>query len=475
MNEKFQHTKIIFTIGPTTSDESTLKKLIKLNANICRINMAHASHDWVSQIINTTRKISKKFNKSIAHMIDIKGPEVRTGFLDNPIQLKENSLFDFIVNEKKIKNRNILIQSVAINYSNIDKDLAVGSIILVDNGLLHFELLEKRLGYLRCRVLISGVLKSYRHINLPGTIVKIPSITNKDEEDIKLGVKLKIEFFALSFVREANDVVKLRKKLQFYNSKAKIIAKIEDQSAIKNLDSIITASDGIMIARGDLGIECPYEELPIIQKKAIRKSILFNKPVIVATHMLESMINFPVPTRAEVSDVANAVLEQADAIMLSGETATGKYPVQCVQTMNKIALKMELIGEMQCIPLNKLKHPKEKIIRSAIVLAKDLKLSNILIFTSSGHLAQILSSMRPNGIAIYAFTNNLLLYKQLLLLWGVKPFYLEFYQNSETTISKAIKLLKEEKYIKSKDWQVIITNILTSQDIVDSIQLRKIE
>ena len=347
MKNPYRHTKIIFTIGPSTESDEMLEKMIEGGVNICRINMAHASHDWTRDTMNRIRMISQKIGREIAIMMDIKGPEIRTCALDEPIQLKKGMRVDLSTEENCPYQDEDGLLAIGVNYTSLIEDLKKGNQVHVDNGLLKFEVIGKTDKRIQCEVLIGGELTSRRHINLPGVKVKLPAITKKDRTDVEVGTELKVDQFALSFVREATDVKILREHMNKVGSKARIIAKIEDQSAISNLEEIIEASDGIMIARGDLGIECPYEELPIIQRSTIKKCLEMGKRVIVATHMLESMIKHPVPTRAEITDVSNAVFEQADCIMLSGETTIGKYPLECVQVFERIALRIRKIGRRQ--------------------------------------------------------------------------------------------------------------------------------
>jgi len=327
----------------------------------------------------------------------------------------------------------------------------------------------------KCKVIIPGPLGNRRHINLPGVYVKLPSLTKKDQGDVDVGVELNIDFYALSFVREPNDIIKLKDYLESKGSEGKVIAKIEDQQAITNLDEIIKTADGLMVARGDLGVECSFEELPAIQSKAIKISINETKPVIVATQMLESMIESPMPTRAEISDIANAVREQADCIMLSGETTIGKYPVECVNTMNRIASCIEAEEDLDPARLRTdivLRLPKSKMLRSAAQLAIDLDAA-IVVFTRKGLFAQKLAALRPQ-IPIYAFTDQPTLFKQLLLLRGIEPFFMDFHNDHEATIQKAFSTLKEKKWSFTGDPIVVVTKMYAGEELIDTTQIRTI-
>lgn len=311
--------------------------------------MAHANHEWTRMIIRRIREVSKRVGREIAIMMDIKGPEIRTGDVSSPIELKAGEIFDFTIRPGAAQDSSEEVRSVDVNYKDLVNDIRVGDTVLVDNGLIRLEVLEKQNTRIRCRVLIPGELKSRRHINLPGVKVNLPSLTEKDKTDLAVGLIEGIDFVALSFVREAADIQLLRDVLHRYKSRAGIIAKIEDQSAIANLDEIVRTTDALMVARGDLGIECPFEELPIIQRRAVRMCFDYGKPVIIATHMLESMIASPMPTRAEITDVANAVYEKADCVMLSGETTIGRYPLECVQILDKIARRIESEGPFELL------------------------------------------------------------------------------------------------------------------------------
>lgn len=474
MKTKYRHTKIIFTIGPATEKLEVLQELIEKNVDICRLNMAHASREWTDATIKRIRKASEKAGRNIAIMMDIKGPEIRTGTIDGPWELKKNELIDIYMHEKLPKPEEGKPRAISVNYPGMIHDVKEGDTILVDSGLIRLKILSKENDHLKCKVLIPGPLTSKRHINLPGVKVNLPALTDKDKEDIKVGVKEGIAFFALSFVREAKDVEELRRYLKRLKSEAKIIAKIEDQSGIKNLEAIIEASDGVMVARGDLGIECPFEELPTIQKHIVKLSVNKAKPVIVATHMLESMIHAPIPTRAEVSDVAQAVYEQADAIMLSGETSVGKYPVDCIETMKTIASYVENTAPKRYNEKFVLNKPKNKMLRSAVVLAQDIGNTGILVFTKSGKSVQKLASLRPTRCPLYAFTDDFMVSKQLRLIWGVEPFLIDFLDNKAETIERAIETLKQGKYIAKKDNLIIMTSITVNGQSVNTIQLKEI-
>jgi pyruvate kinase len=303
----------------------------------------------------------------------------------------------------------------------------------------------------------------------------MPSITEKDRHDIELGISLGLDFIALSFVRERKDIVELREMLSARDSDAKITARIEDEQAVVNLVDLIDAADGIMVARGDLGIECPYEELPIIQRRTVKACIRYGKPVIVATHMLESMIENPMPTRAEVTDVANAVYEQTDSVMLSGETTVGKYPLECLEVLNRIAQRIERSGGAGYAEKVELADERQKIVRSAVVMANELKAKGILVFTRYGHMAQYTSWLRPEHSAIFAFTNSERIRNQLNLYWGVMPNVIQFSEDPEVTILRAQQSLLERDLLAKGDQVVIISDILARDRLINAVQMRIVE
>jgi pyruvate kinase len=473
MRRPFQHTKITFTLGPASESEEMLAKLILEGVDLCRLNMAHANHEWTRASIRRVKSVCQKIGRHIAIMMDVKGPEIRTGDLAVPIELEMGQTLDFITDQGAAVGDGV--SAVGVNYRDFPRDVAVGKTVLVDSGLIRLEVLETHPSRVRCRVTVPGKLTSRRHLNLPGAKVNLPAVTQKDRNDIEVGIAEGVDFFALSFVREANDIDMLRRFLSEHKSTARIIAKIEDQSAIANLDEIITAADGLMVARGDLGIECPFEDLPIIQHRAVNQCIIHRKPVIVATHMLESMILSPVPTRAEVSDIATAVREQADCIMLSGETTSGKYPLECVQTMKRIVARIELEGDMPLAPPPLLKTHKDRLLSAAARLAQEDHHSGIVVFTRNGNLPAVLSALRPRHCPIYAFTDDEIVFRQLLLHWGVEPFLIEFSKDYEQTILNAFDYLKRREWVQIKDWLVVVTNVIMGEKLIDTIQFREVE
>jgi len=469
-----RRTKIVFTLGPASQSEEMLEKLIVTGGvDIARLNMAHGNHEWTRAVIRRIRAVSKKVGREIAIMMDIKGPEIRTGDVEAPIELKVGETFDFTVKPGS-REGDEEIRSVNVNYQDIVNDIHIGDIVLVDSGLMRFEVLDKKDNHIRCKVLTPGALSSRRHINLPGVKVNLPSFTEKDRLDTLMGIEEGIDFVALSFVREAKDIHQLREFLANNKSKAKIIAKIEDQTAIANLDAIIEATDSLMVARGDLGIECPLEDLPVIQRRAVKACFNHGKPVIIATHTLESMISSPVPTRAEITDVANAVYEKADCVMLSGETTVGKYPLECVGVLDKISRRIEQEGPLDFAEPDHVTTDKIKLLHSAVLLAHQIPGSMLLTFTRQGVIAAGMAALRPARAPIFAMTNSVETLRQLRILRSVEPFLLNLDTEPNLTIENAIALLQKEGRVKSGDKLIVATDILAADRLFDSVQLRTV-
>ena len=462
-------TKIICTLGPATESAEVLHAMITAGANIFRLNMSHATHDWVRVIVPRIRAIAKELDVVVGILMDTQGPAIRTGDLPTKLNLKVGDAFEFTVRGTVSEESH----SVGVNYDGLIDDISVGDTVLVDNGNIHMKVLTKEGNRICCEVLTSGVMGSRRHINLPGVKVNLPPLTEKDLADVAVGAEMHVDFVALSFCREPADIDALRKVLREHDSNARIIAKIEDQLAVKNIDGIIQKTDVVMVARGDLGIECPMEELPIIQRLIVKRCLEQGVPVIVATHMLESMISNPVPTRAEITDVANAVFEQADAIMLSGETTTGKYPVKCVEVMDTVARRIERSGGAGYSDNAILNSDRQKAVRSAVSLANSLPDSKIVIFTRRGTMADYVSNLRPNS-PIYAFSSTYEVCRKLIINWGTIPHYLSFDPNPGRTIGAAINTLVEEGLAREGDHLVIVSDMLAGEERFDTIQLRVI-
>lgn len=463
-----RRTKIISTLGPATDSAEMIGKLIDAGVNVFRINMSHAPHDWVRRVVRDIRAVSEEKKKFIGIMMDTQGPAIRTGDLGVPLDLQPGQKFTLTVRGE----RDLEQHSVDVNYENFVNDISVGDVVLIDNGAIEMKVLNKTGNKVECEVLTEGKLGSRRHINLPGVKVSLPALTAKDIKDVKLGLELSVDFIALSFVREARDLMQLR---ELFEDKQPpfVIAKIEDQEAIKNLEAIVAESDGIMVARGDLGIEIPYEELPIVQRRIVKTCLRIGRPVIVATHMLESMIDSPMPTRAEVTDVANAVFEEADAIMLSGETTVGKYPLKCIEVFDRIASRIERSGSAQYHESAVLETPRQKLVKSAVVMANELKAAAMLVFTRHGSMARYAGWMRPHYSPIYAVCDNHVCANELTMSWGVTSFVMPFdFIDPQNTVETALKNLTEQGRLCQGDTVVIIGAISVGTEIVDAVQMR---
>ncbi len=469
VNKSRRKTKIIATLGPATESGEVLRSLLEAGVSVFRLNMSHSPHDAAARLIYAVRSISTELNRPISLMLDTQGPAIRTGDLPTKLDLKVGDSLTLAVRGHKPEE----VFSVDTNYDDLVKHINVGDVVLVDNGVIQMAVKEKSEFLLRCEVLTPGSLGSRRHVNLPGVRVNLPAITEKDWADIRFGLESSVDWIALSFVREAADVRQLRNFLATQKkNNVNIIAKIEDQFALANLDKIIQEADGIMVARGDLGIECPYEEMPMIQRRIVKKCLAARKPVIVATHLLESMINSPLPTRAEITDVANAIYEQADAVMLSGETSVGRYPLQCVQVLDRVARRTELSGNIGFQAQITLASERDNLVASAIHLADQTKADGVAVFTRQGHLASLCAALRPRWSPVFAFTPDARLARRLRLRYALEPIVLPFSEQPMETIHEAEKVLLERNFLASGAKVVFITDILDQGQRISSVQVR---
>lgn len=463
-------TKIICTIGPATESLDMLTRLYHAGMNVVRLNMSHGDHASHARVIAAVRELNASVQYPVALALDTQGPEIRTGALPQDLQLHEGDVITVNVRS----GENVEETSFQINYEDLLEAVDPGDRITVDNGLINLEVLEKKERALRCRVVDGGTLKSRRHVNLPGIKVNLPAITNKDKRDILFGIEQGIDYVALSFVREASDVLQLRQLFAEQGADTiKIIAKIEDQEGVKNLESIIDAADGIMVARGDLGVEIPMEKLPSVQRKIVRLCAEKGKRVIVATHLLESMITNPLPTRAEVTDVANAVYEEVDAIMLSGETTVGKYPVRCVEFLDRIARETELSRGLRFYENLRSDIDKQHLAASAVQLAESLQVPAIVVITRRGVMANYVANCRPRYAEIHAFTDDARTCQQLALNYATFAHRIELHGNAEAMLLQAFAKLREQHAMSAEAKVVVVSDILAA-DGVDAVQVRKI-
>lgn len=447
-------TKIVATVGPACDTYEKLLELVKAGVNIFRLNFSHGTHENKAQIIEHIRAINSKEPYNISILADLQGPKLRVGEIENGALLIEpGDILTFTSKEKVVGTK----EKIYVSYPNLHEDVEVGNKIMIDDGKLEVVVTEiTKAGDVKVKVTYGGMLLPKKGVNLPDTKISLPALTEKDLIDLDFIIGQKVDWVALSFVRKAEDIIDLKRRLTEANSKSKVIAKIEMPSALVDLRNIILESDGVMVARGDLGVELPVEKVPMAQRDIIRKCIHRAKPVIVATQMMESMIDRVKPNRSEITDVANAVLEGADAVMLSGETATGKHPALVVETMRKIILEVERTEyrynrEEDLKPLpHSPSFLSDAIIYNGCKLAKDTRAEALIGMTQSGYTAFVLSSYRPYS-PLYIFTKEKTLVNQLSLSWGVRAFFYDEEESLDDIMFDQIKILKERGFLKTGD------------------------
>jgi pyruvate kinase len=444
-------TKIVATVGPACDTYDKLLELVKAGVNIFRLNFSHGTHENKAQIISYIKEMNKKEPYNIAILADLQGPKLRVGEIENgALPIEPGDILTFTSKEKVVGNK----EKIYVSYPNLHEDVEVGNKILIDDGKLEVVVTEiTKGGDVKVRVTYGGTLLPKKGVNLPDTNISLPAMTEKDIADLDFIIDQEVEWVALSFVRKAEDIVDLKRRLAERNSKSKVIAKIEMPSALVDLRNIVVESDGVMVARGDLGVELPVEKVPMAQRDIIRKCIHRAKPVIVATQMMESMIDRVKPNRSEITDVANAVLEGADAVMLSGETATGKHPALVVETMRKIILEVERTEYRYNREEDLKPQPhspsflSDAVCYNACKLANDTTADALIGMTQSGYTAFVLSSYRPKSL-LYVFTKEKTLVNQLSLSWGVRAFFYDEEESLDDIIFDQINILKERGFIK---------------------------
>ena len=452
-------TKIVCTIGPASESFETLKELMSLGMNVCRLNFSHGNHEEHLKRIENIKKAREELKLPVAIMLDTKGPEIRLGdFSVEQIQLSIGDTFTLTTREVLGDQ-----SQVSVSYKDLPKDVHIGGHILIDDGLVNLKIVDITDTDIITEVLNYGILKSRKGVNVPGAKINLPSITEKDYEDLVFGIENGIDFVAASFIRKADDVINIRKILEENGGgDIQIISKIESQEGVDNLAEILNASDGIMVARGDLGVETKTELMPLVQKDIIRKANMSGKPVITATQMLDSMIRNPRPTRAEVTDVANAIIDGSDAIMLSGETAAGSYPVEAVRVMSEIAMSTENSKDFK--DSTKVRttwvdgYTTSSISHATRDLAEQLGASAILTATTTGSTSRAVSRLRPN-MRIIAATYDESVMRKLALSWGVYPVISEMCDSTDEVIDKSIKAGLEENLVKQGDLIVITAGV----------------
>lgn len=447
----FNRTKVIATIGPSCSDKNTLERMIESGVDVFRLNFSHGTHQEHKQAINTIRQINRENKLHVCILADLQGPKLRIGHVTGEhAYLKAGKEVVFSTKEQDSSS-----ETLYINYPQFPKDVAIGDKVLVDDGKIELEVTDTdRDATIKTKVVLGGYISSNKGVNLPDTEVSLPSLTNKDRSDLAFSLEQEVEWIALSFVRSPDDVIELQEIIQQEGKFSKVIAKIEKPAAVQRLDEIIDVSDGIMIARGDLGVEIPTEELPLVQKRILEKSINDAKPVIIATQIMESMIENPKPTRAESSDVANAVLDRADALMLSAETSIGKYPVAVIEHMEKVINEVEEKGNIYnyTTPISEDEDSflSDAICQNSVHLANQVSAQAIIGMTKSGYTAFKTSSHRPRT-SIFIFSHNTMLLNTLSLVWGVRSFYYDRFISTDQTFEDVIDILKKENFLESGD------------------------
>ena len=469
LRRNFRQTKIVCTLGPSSESSECIEQLARAGMNVVRLNMSHGNRQSHLQAIRRVQQLNQRLNHPIALLLDLRGPAIRTGERRGHLNLEVGQEFSVSVTPNEDPEE----KSIHVDYEDMVHQLKAGDRITVDNGLINLQVLETREHDLRCRVLDGGTLGSRKHINLPGVRINLPSISDQDKEDIHFAIEHDVDFLALSFVRSAEAVREAQQIIDAAGRHhAQLIAKIENQEGLDNLDEIIDAADGLMVARGDLGVEVEFEHLPVAQRDMVRKCAIAGKPVIVATHLLESMLDSPMPTRAEVTDVANAVYEQVDALMLSGETATGKHPVRCVEVLDRIARRIEKEDGLGFHVDREPGSVREHLARSACRLADSLRSRAIVVITRRGLLGQLVGSFRPRGAIIYAFTNTNTARRTLWLSRSVVPFGLELSSDPEKTVAAAFERLRAHDRLVPGDPVVVVSDVATGHGNVNAIQVR---
>jgi len=466
-----RRTKIICTIGPKTCSYEALEELAKGGMNIARLNFSHGTYEWHGEAMDRVKQLNATGKYSIALMLDTKGPEIRTGDLKQAMTLNQGDRLTLTI-DRLIEHPPL---TTSINYDQFIDDVEVGDQLLIDGGLINLKIVEKTKTDVITEVIDGGSMGSRRHVNILGKSANLPAITEKDWQDIDFGISKDVDFIALSFASGPEVISKLKKYLKSKNSPISIISKIESVDAVNNLKEIIAESDGIMIARGDLGSELPVEEVPLVQRRIIHLCRKAGKPVIVATQLLESMMVNPTPTRAEVTDIYYAVNARADSIMMSGETANGNYPFKALETMDKVARRTETkFLEDTIIKVDSSNIPKNEIALGASVIANNIDAKAIVVFTKTGATLSLVSQCRPIS-PIYAFTYTESVKQQLNIYWGTKPYLVENYQDPEQNIREAIEILKKDGELVVGDTIIVVSDILAEKDYVHSIQVRYVK
>lgn len=455
-----KRTKIVATLGPASSDKETLLAMMKEGMNVARLNFSHGSYEDHKKVIEIIRELNDETGLNVALLADLQGPKIRTRKMENNgVDLISGEKVEIVIDE----NLEGTSEKFAINYDQLPADVKKGEKIRLDDGKLELEVLSTN-GKDSIKTIVNhgGILSSNKGVNLPNTVISLPSLTEKDRKDLEFALEQDVDWIGLSFVRSARDIIELKHIINKNKRKAKVIAKIEKPEAIEDIDEIIRQTDALMVARGDLGVEIPMEDVPLVQKMLIKKCYLHAKPIIVATQMMESMIENFTPTRAEVNDVANAVLDGADAVMLSGETSVGKFPVRVIQAMSKIVTKIEeseLIYHKEALPeKNQERFISDSICFNATRLGQRVDAKGIVTMSFSGYTAYKIASQRPKA-PIFVFTSNREILTQLNLIWGVRGLYYDKMVSTDHTIADIKYLLKKQGFLKEGDLVINIASM----------------
>ncbi len=452
-------TKIVATLGPASSSKEVLKEMMLEGLNVCRLNFSHGAYDDHANSIKIIRELNDELGLNVAILADLQGPKIRTN------EMEANGVLLEVGKEIKILTDKVVGNAVrfSINYLQLPQDVSPGEKILLDDGKIMLEVITTNgKTEITCKIIQGGILSSKKGVNFPNTKISLPSLTEKDQLDLEFALDHEVDWIGLSFVRSARDIIELKHRIAARGAKAKVIAKIEKPEALDNIDDIIKESDGLMVARGDLGVEIPYQNVPLIQKMLISKCVRKAKPVIVATQMMESMITNMTPSRAEVNDVANAVLDGTDAVMLSGETSVGKYPVEVIRTMSNIIKEMEthegIYNKEELPERNQERFISDSICFNACRLSQRVEAKAIITMSFSGYTAYKISSQRPNT-SIFIFTSNRSILTQLNLLWGVRAFYYNKHISTDHTIADIKYIMKNEGFLQQGDLVINIASI----------------
>lgn len=453
----FNKTKIVATVGPASNSKEMLRALIKEGVDVFRLNFSHGTHEDHAKVIQHVKELNEELGTKICLLQDLQGPKIRVNEMEPDVVITRGQ--DLVITTKEVLGNS---QVVSTSYKNLPKDVKVGDMILIDDGKIELKIKEVRNEEVLTEVVYGGLLKSRKGINLPFTKVSAPSLTEKDLKDLEFGLQNDVDWIALSFVRKAFDIQSMRAIIDSHNSPARIVAKIEKPEALSNIDEIIAETDGVMVARGDLGVEIWMEEVPMVQKMLVEKCNKAGKPVIVATQMMESMIENPRPTRAETNDVANAVMDGADALMLSAETASGKYPLEVIRSMVRTVASVEknpkIYYHFRNVDKNSPKYIHDNFVLAACKLAKDVGAKAIVGMTQSGYTAFQSSAYRPNA-NIFVFTSNQSLLNKINLVWGSQGYFYDKTNSTDETISDVESTLKRDGHVKTGDIIIILASM----------------